>query len=109
MDNLRARLAAMDPDQEFMMGHKLTDDGVMLLATSHLASIYKIPLAQVSYYSGGSGYVLSRGAFTRLMREGLLLPGPRRCAMPHTRAEGISNYPPEWYSINEDVQVSIYV
>ena len=40
MDNLRARLAAMDPDQEFMMGHKLSDDGVMLLATSHLASIY---------------------------------------------------------------------
>ena len=63
----------------------------------------------MSYYSGGSGYVLSRGAFTRLMREGLLLPGPRRCAMPHTRAEGISNYPPEWYSINEDVQVIIYV
>ena len=62
----------------------------------------------MSYYSGGSGYVLSRGAFTRLMREGLLLPGPRRCAMPHTRAEGISNYPPEWYSINEDVQVIIY-
>ena len=30
MDNLRARLAAMDPDQEFMMGHKLTDDGVMI-------------------------------------------------------------------------------
>ena len=63
---------------------------------------------QVSYYSGGSGYVLSRAAFTRLMTEGLLLPGPRRCAMPHSRADGISNYPPEWYSINEDVQVSIY-
>ena len=30
MDNLRARLAAMDPEQEFMMGHKLSDDGVML-------------------------------------------------------------------------------
>ena len=62
----------------------------------------------MSYYSGGSGYVLSRAAFTRLMTEGLLLPGPRRCAMPHSRADGISNYPPEWYSINEDVQVIIY-
>ena len=30
MGNLRARLAALDPDQELMMGHKLTDDGVML-------------------------------------------------------------------------------
>ena len=29
MGNLRARLAALDPDQELMMGHKLTDDGVM--------------------------------------------------------------------------------
>ena len=105
---MKAVVAAFNQEKALVGAFSVIVQPVVEPMDRFTALDFTVCSVQVSYYSGGSGYVLSRGAFTRLMREGLLLPGPRRCAMPHTRAEGISNYPPEWYSINEDVQVSIY-
>ena len=63
----------MDPKEEFIIGHKQHDQGV-------------------SYLSGGSGYVISRSAFSHIVKDGFKEDGPNHCVLPH---EEWKKYPSE--------------
>jgi len=83
VDNLINLLSQMDPKEEFMIGHKQHDQGV-------------------SYLSGGSGYVISRSAFSRIVKDGFKEDGPNHCVLPHE--DEIDEYG-RWKYPSEDLQM----
>ena len=80
VDNLRHLLSLHQAEEEFVLGHHQQDQGV-------------------SYLSGGSGYVISKPALHRLVRDGLDPKGQFLCRLPHPFGQEISVYP------NEDLQM----
>ena len=73
--NLLARLRHLDPGQPSMLGHLQTKQG----ATYHRCRVPALGgvVTGVCVFSGGSGYVMTRTTFSRLVTEGLL-PGGRQ-------------------------------
>ena len=80
MDNLRHLLSHQQVEEEFVLGHLQRDRGV-------------------SYPSGGSGYVISKPALHRIVREGLDPQRKYLCRLPHPVGREVSVYP------NEDLQM----
>ena len=75
VDNLLALLSIRSPLEEFLLGHEQTDQGV-------------------TYLSGGSGYVISKAAFERIVPA-----FQYQCYLPHASGQEIEIYP------NEDLQM----